>query len=1020
MGVEPIRQNSFAGGLISPELFGRADLDKFHVGAKTILNFIPLPHGPVQSRPGSEYVAYTRQLKWRSAWEPLNPNFSSAKMIPFEFSEDDTYMLELGEHYMRVHREGVPVLESESYDLNAFATLGGDMKITLNSTPSPLYYHMDCIYITGCTGSAAALAYNDKYYYLGHYEDGMGETITSVSAAAAAVVTTSENHGYSSTETVYISEVPGTIGALVNGADHVVTYISPTTYSVPVNTTGLAGGLGGWCQRKIMAGVSNQTFALYDVFGDVIPYAAFAYDANSGDVQRVFELHGYRPLDEDDIRYNIEHLARLHWSQSADIMPVAHRSYAPRVITRSDHDDWAVEQITFLPFIDAPVMNAPPLGGTDTTITWYVTAIAEDSGEESLTSETQVGAGGDDGQTEDPTRFDVTIQWQKVEGANRYHVYRNDTSNQRAGFVGLLEHDSENDPATYEFKSFVGAAVTPDFTLGPPDSKIPFGEDGSDECPGTLVWHEQRLYWASTHARPTKCWGSMRGSYFNHNVSVPIYSGDAVSFILASRKENYIQNLASLQDLVAFTSAREFRVNGGGDDPIEPTAINSKPQMHKGSGWLPALEIDDGVLVAQQAGPTVRDFFYTYEKDGYAGMDLSVMVPTLLRGWSLVDWSYAAAPFSTIWMVRSDGKVVCLSYHKEHKVWAWSEHDFGGQVESVAAVREGAEHYVYMEVARIIDGQVVKFIERLHSRHFVDYDNVFDAKEAFCVDCGLSYAPVTLPDYPGEISPVWNDSLGETLLEWPAGTDPTAYFTGESAPGVGDGDVVDCTGWKGTGGTEGDGHAFPDTFNRQLRVLTCIGGGTRTMTFETLDHVELSTVYTKGSGTGPNWVITRAGVIRKCVQSVSGLEHLEGETVAILANGAPHPAVVVTSGVATLVRWASWIHVGLGYNCDFETLDAEVDPKRGSIGYARQALNEVAVRFRNTRGIRWGPDFDNLVDAPADHLQYDTPPELENGWKRGSDLPQQDGFEHSRLCVRQSDPLPMEIQAIVRMVNFGS
>ena len=47
---------SFAGGEISSELFGRMDLDKYQTGLAKCENFIVLPHGPAQNRPGFAFV----------------------------------------------------------------------------------------------------------------------------------------------------------------------------------------------------------------------------------------------------------------------------------------------------------------------------------------------------------------------------------------------------------------------------------------------------------------------------------------------------------------------------------------------------------------------------------------------------------------------------------------------------------------------------------------------------------------------------------------------------------------------------------------------------------------------------------------------------------------------------------------------------------------------------------------------------------------------------------------------------
>lgn len=93
---------SFAGGEITPELYGRIDLGKFQTGLATCRNFIPLPHGPVTRRPGTKYV---REVKTSS---------KITRLIPFAFSADQTMVLEFGDQYIRFHTLGGTLLSGGS------------------------------------------------------------------------------------------------------------------------------------------------------------------------------------------------------------------------------------------------------------------------------------------------------------------------------------------------------------------------------------------------------------------------------------------------------------------------------------------------------------------------------------------------------------------------------------------------------------------------------------------------------------------------------------------------------------------------------------------------------------------------------------------------------------------------------------------------------------------------------------------------------------------------------------------
>ena len=51
-----LQQNSFAGGAISPRLYGRSDLAKYAASAEEIVNFIPRPEGGLMRRHGTRFL----------------------------------------------------------------------------------------------------------------------------------------------------------------------------------------------------------------------------------------------------------------------------------------------------------------------------------------------------------------------------------------------------------------------------------------------------------------------------------------------------------------------------------------------------------------------------------------------------------------------------------------------------------------------------------------------------------------------------------------------------------------------------------------------------------------------------------------------------------------------------------------------------------------------------------------------------------------------------------------------------
>jgi len=113
-----VQLTNFTGGELSPRLDGRNDLQKYPTGCKTLENMIVYPHGSAARRSGSQFVAEVKDSS------------KETRLIPFEFSTTQTYMLEFGEQYIRFYKDNgqilsggsayeisSPYLESELFDI---------------------------------------------------------------------------------------------------------------------------------------------------------------------------------------------------------------------------------------------------------------------------------------------------------------------------------------------------------------------------------------------------------------------------------------------------------------------------------------------------------------------------------------------------------------------------------------------------------------------------------------------------------------------------------------------------------------------------------------------------------------------------------------------------------------------------------------------------------------------------------------------------------------------------------------
>jgi len=91
-------QSNFTAGEISPKLLGNVNLEKYRQGAETIENYIVMPQGGVTRRPGSFFIAETKDS---SLYQD-----KKVRLIPWEFSETDAYVIEAGNGYFRFFKNG--------------------------------------------------------------------------------------------------------------------------------------------------------------------------------------------------------------------------------------------------------------------------------------------------------------------------------------------------------------------------------------------------------------------------------------------------------------------------------------------------------------------------------------------------------------------------------------------------------------------------------------------------------------------------------------------------------------------------------------------------------------------------------------------------------------------------------------------------------------------------------------------------------------------------------------------------
>lgn len=152
--------------------------------------------------------------------------------------------------------------------------------------------------------------------------------------------------------------------------------------------------------------------------------------------------------------------------------------------------------------------------------------------------------------------------------------------------------------------------------------------------------------------------------------------------------------------------------------------------------------------------------------------------------------------------------------------------------------------------------------------------------------------------------------------------------------------------------------------------------------------------------------------------TITGLSHLNGQTVSILADGIEVIGRVVSAGSVTIPVAASIVHVGLPYNCDLETLNPEITTPEGSSQGKKVRAARTIWKFLKSRGGYIGPDFDSLSSL---NLEDENPITDKLALYTGDiKKPIGAGWEtNGRVCYRQTSPLPVTVLAIIPELQVG-
>jgi hypothetical protein len=379
--------------------------------------------------------------------------------------------------------------------------------------------------------------------------------------------------------------------------------------------------------------------------------------------------------------------------------------------------------------------------------------------------------------------------------------------------------------------------------------------------------------------------------------------------------------------------------------------------------------IGNQVIFVQSNGKVVRNFGYNDETNSFMGIDLRVLAEHLF-GSEIVDMAYQQDPDYLIWVLLKSGELLTCTYLTEEQVIAWAKHPTEGEVESICVIPADGYDELWLTVNRANGRFVERMVERMAS---------VDPQDQFFVDSGLTM------DTPISISGITQASPGRV--------------TCSAAHGFKNLDYIDITEVAG----------MTELNDKRYRIKNVSSTAFDLADEETLDDISTADMTAYVSG----------GVVRGAYTEITGLDHLEGQEVAILGNGEKIARDTVSGGKIILPLPCSRVHIGLPYNCDLGTLDVHLALRDGNLQGRKVKIGNIQFRFLNSRGGYIGPDEDHLHEEfVPNRWREGTPPALFTGLSEWVNLGA--GYsDGARVFFRQSAPLPVTILSVTMELEAG-
>jgi len=657
---------------------------------------------------------------------------------------------------------------------------------------------------------------------------------------------------------------------------------------------------------------------------------------------------------EVDAPYAEADLDGIRYAQKADLMYLVHQDYEIRKLRRYGETDWRIETFT---------RTSDPFTKATTAATQanpcVVTAVAHGL------------------ETEDVIEIYGVVGMTELNG-NTYAVVT-----LTADTISLKDPTSGVDINSTGYGAYSSGGYL--FKQG--------------NMPGAVAFYGGRLFYGGTDDDPETFFGSRApdddGVSRFDDFTVGSNEDDAVIFPIASQNNtaDRIHWFAGTNKFLAIgTYGAVYKAYGATEAaPISGTAVTVQPVDFYGAQYMLPVRIGTSIFYVQRGGLVLNRFAYSVLEDSFSSEDLNVLSDELTYP-GITQLALQQGRLNILWAIRSDGALLGISTKEQEKIATWHSHYLGGTEVKVQSIcgepQSDNSDNLWLVVERSINSVTRKYIEyfsadpvlpELEDFYTDDEDADKDAFEKVQYETSKQFVKVdsaltldtsqAIAVTPGAVTGTGIAFTAATPLF--AATDVGRRIVKKYITGFESG-VAEIT-------------AYVSTVEVTCKIL------------EDFDSVDAMSA--------DEWFLT--------VTTITGLDHLDGEEVAVVVDGATHPVQTVVDGAITLNSSATMVHVGSAYRGWLRTMPLESRSVSGSSMAMTSTVNKVGVLFRHTLGAKFGTDpyrMERIIFRTTND-RTGQPPPLYSGM---AEIRISDGYGLEKFIdIIQDEPLPCTVQAII-------